>query len=209
MPFGLDNNGDAQVPSSNISKSPLDELRAWIEEARQQGDKEPEAMNLATVGSDGKPHNRMVLMRHFDDDEVGFFTNLESNKANQIEANQHVSITMWWPELERQVRISGVAKPMDRSIVEAYFSSRPRNSQIAAWASKQSQPLSSMDALHNRFRKHELEFRDGPVPLPEFWGGFAVSVEEIEFWHGRPHRLHERLFLVKNATGWTTTRMYP
>jgi len=209
MPFGLDNSGDAQVPSSNISKSPLDELRAWIEEARQQGAKEPEAMNLATVGSDGKPHNRMVLMRHFDDDEVGFFTNLESNKANQIKANQHVSITMWWPELERQVRISGVAKPMDRSIVEAYFSSRPRNSQIAAWASKQSQPLSSMDALHNRFRKHELEFRDGPVPLPEFWGGFAVSVEEIEFWHGRPHRLHERLFLVKNATGWTTTRMYP
>ena len=209
MPLDLDNNGDAQPSGRDILVEPIEELRAWIEQARQRGAKEPEAMNLATVGRDGKPHNRMVLMRHFAEDEVGFFTNLESNKANQIKANQHVSVTMWWPELERQVRISGVAKPMDRSIVEAYFSSRPRNSQIAAWASKQSQPLSSMDALHNRFQRHELEFEDGSVPLPEFWGGFAVSVEEIEFWYGRPHRLHERLFLVKNATGWTTTRMYP
>ena len=208
MAIDLDKKKENRV-SNGIPAKPIEELRAWIEEARQQGAKEPEAMNLATVGMDGKPHNRMVLMRHFAEDEVGFFTNLESNKSNQIEANQHVSITMWWPELERQVRISGVAKPMDRSIVEAYFSSRPRNSQIAAWASKQSQPLSSMDALHTRFREHELEFQDGPVPLPEFWGGFAVTVKEIEFWYGRPHRLHERLFLVKNASGWTTTRMYP
>ena len=139
MAIDLDKKKETRV-SNGIPAKPIEELRAWIEEARQQGAKEPEAMNLATVGMDGKPHNRMVLMRHFAEDEVGFFTNLESNKSNQIEANQHVSITMWWPELERQVRISGVAKPMDRSIVEAYFSSRPRNSQIAAWASKQSQP---------------------------------------------------------------------
>ena len=193
----------------NDVKHPVEIVAKWLKEAKDLELEKPEAMNLATVGIDGKPRNRMVLMRHITENQIGFFTNLSSSKAKEITNNPNVSATLWWSEMERQVRIEGPAQPMCRDVVEAYFNSRPRKSRIAAWASKQSQPLSSMDALDKRFREAELMFTEGDVTLPKFWGGYTISVEQIEFWLGKPHRLHERIVLTKEKDGWLRSRLYP
>ena len=193
----------------NNAKHPVEIVDKWLQEAKELGLEKPEAMNLATVGIDGKPRNRMVLMRHITENKIGFFTNLSSSKAKEITNNPNVSATLWWSEMERQVRIEGPAQPMCQDVVEAYFNSRPRKSRIAAWASKQSQPLSSMDALNKRFQEAELMFTEGDVTLPKFWGGYTVSVERIEFWLGKPHRLHERIVLTKEKDGWLRSRLFP
>ena len=193
----------------NDAKHPVEIVAKWLQEAKDMGLDKPEAMNLATVGIDGKPRNRMVLMRHISKTEIGFFTNLSSSKAKEITNNPNVSATLWWSEMERQVRIEGLAQPMSHDVVEAYFTSRPRKSRIAAWASKQSQPLSSMDALYKRFQEAELMFAEGDVTLPKFWGGYTISVERIEFWLGKPHRLHERIVLTKEKDGWLHSRLFP
>ena len=191
------------------AKHPVEIVAKWLQEAKDLQFEKPEAMNLATVGIDGKPRNRMVLMRHVTETEIGFFTNLSSSKAKEITNNPFVSATLWWPDMERQVRIEGLAQPMCQDVVEAYFNSRPRKSRIAAWASKQSQTLSSMDALNKRFQEAELMFTEGDVTLPKFWGGYTISVERIEFWLGKPHRLHERIVLTKEKDGWLRSRLYP
>ena len=193
----------------NNAKHPVEIVAKWLQEANDLGLEKPEAMNLATVGIDGKPRNRMVLMRHITETQIGFFTNLSSSKAKEIRNNPNVSATLWWSEMERQVRIEGPAQPMRQDLVEAYFNSRPRKSRIAAWASKQSQPLSSMDALNKRFQEAELMFTEGDVTLPKFWGGYTISVERIEFWLGKPHRLHERIVLTKEKDGWLRSRLFP
>ena len=193
----------------NDVKHPVEIVAKWLQEANDLGLEKPEAMNLATVGIDGKPRNRMVLMRHITETQIGFFTNLSSSKAKEITNNPNVSATLWWSEMERQVRIEGPAQPMCQDVVEAYFNSRPRKSRIAAWASKQSQPLSSMDALNKRFQEAELMFTEGDVTLPKFWGGYTISVERIEFWLGKPHRLHERIVLTKEKDGWLRSRLFP
>ena len=191
------------------SERPLQLLADWVQEAKDLGMAEPDAMNLATVDEKGNPHNRMVLMRHITEREIGFFTNLNSSKAADIFATQRTSSTLWWPQLERQVRIEGTAAEMPRNIVEEYFQSRPRNSQIAAWASKQSTELTSMERLHEEFRQFELKFSDKIVPTPIFWGGFTINVDKIEYWHGKPFRLHERVILTKEENNWSMTRIYP
>lgn len=191
------------------SERPLQLLADWVQEAKDLGMAEPDAMNLATVDEKGNPHNRMVLMRHITEREIGFFTNLNSSKAADIFATQRTSSTLWWPQLERQVRIEGTAAEMPRNIVEEYFQSRPRNSQIAAWASKQSTELTSMERLHEEFRQFELKFSDKIVPTPTFWGGFTINVDKIEYWHGKPFRLHERVILTKEENNWSMTRIYP
>ena len=193
----------------NDVKHPVEIVAKWLQEANDLGLEKPEAMNLATVGIDGKPRNRMVLMRHITENQIGFFTNLSSSKAKEITNNPNVSATLWWSEMERQVRIEGPAQPMCQDLVEAYFNSRPRKSRIAAWASKQSQPLSSMDALNKRFQEAEMMFTEGDVTLPKFWGGYTISVERIEFWLGKPHRLHERIVLTKEKDGWLRSRLFP
>ena len=191
------------------SERPLQLLADWVQEAKDLGMAEPDAMNLATVDAKGNPHNRMVLMRHINEREIGFFTNLESRKAADIFATQRTSSTLWWPQLGRQVRIEGTATEMPRDMVEAYYQSRPRKSQIAAWASKQSTELASMNRLHQDFRQYEEKFSDKTVPTPTFWGGFTILVDKIEYWHGKPFRLHERIVLTKGEQNWSTTRIYP
>ena len=193
----------------NDVKHPVEIVAKWLKEAKDLELEKPEAMNLATVGIDGKPRNRMVLMRYITETQIGFFTNLSSSKAKEITNNPNVSATLWWSEMERQVRIEGPAQPMCQDVVEAYFNSRPRKSRIAAWASKQSQPLSSMDALNKRFQEAEMMFTEGDVTLPKFWGGYTISVERIEFWLGKPHRLHERIVLTKEKDGWLRSRLFP
>ncbi len=201
-------NYDSQFATINLER-PLQLLADWLQEAKDLGITEPDAMNLATVDKDGNPHNRMVLMRHINEREIGFFTNLESDKASDIYSTQRTSSTLWWPQLSRQVRIEGTAVEMPRGMVEEYYQSRPRNSKIAAWSSKQSKELASMDRLHEEFRRYEAKFSDKNVPTPLFWGGFRIQVDKIEYWYGKPFRLHERVVLTKEEDCWSKTRIYP
>ena len=201
-------NYDSQFATINLER-PLQLLADWLQEAKDLGITEPDAMNLATVDKDGNPHNRMVLMRHINEREIGFFTNLESDKASDIYSTQRTSSTLWWPQLSRQVRIEGTAVEMPRDMVEEYYQSRPRNSKIAAWSSKQSKELASMDRLHEEFRRYEAKFSDKNVPTPLFWGGFRIQVDKIEYWYGKPFRLHERVVLIKEEDCWSKTRIYP
>ena len=206
----VSDNHNYQSPFDEIDlTSPLQLLAIWVDEAKELALPEPDAMNLATVDGDGNPHNRMVLMRHINDTEIGFFTNLKSSKANDIFSSGKTSSTLWWPQLGRQVRVEGSAKEMNREMVDSYFSNRPRNSKIAAWSSKQSSELASMEMLHQVFDEFEEKFTDEIVPTPPFWGGFIITVEKIEYWLGREFRLHDRVILNKHDDSWSLTRIYP
>ena len=188
---------------------PLELLSNWVQEAIDAGMAEPNAMNIATVDSNGNPRNRMVLLKYLEGDNIGFFTNLESYKSVEIRGHSMISATIWWPEMERQVRIEGVATLMDRGLAEEYHSSRPRKSRIAAWASDQSRPLPSREELKQRYEKYELEFGDGEIPLPPFWGGYTIRADKVEYWEGRPNRMHDRVVLTRTDDGWDTERLYP
>lgn len=195
---------------SSDGLEPLALLVQWVEEAKAKQLSSPVGMNIATIGLTGKPRNRMVLMRYLTSSELGFYTNLGSAKSQEIIKNPAVSVTVWWPELERQVRIEGVASEQSRENVEQYFQSRPRNSQIAAWSSKQSTELSSMAVLSNRFKKFESEFEGMKVPLPDFWGGYVIKPTRVEYWSGRPFRMHERIVLDGiEGDNYKTFRLFP
>ena len=191
------------------SEEPLSLLSRWIQEARERGVVEPNSMSLATVDESGSPRSRMVLLKFLEGEEVGFFTNMESDKALEIQSTPEVSATIWWPEMERQVRIEGSAYEMKRSQVEEYHSSRPRDSRIAAWASDQSRPLESREDLLRKFEEMECDFEGTDVPLPPFWGGFRIIVNRVEYWSGRPSRLHERVVLTRSGDSWSQSRLYP
>ena len=191
------------------SEEPLSLLSRWIQEARERGVVEPNSMSLATVDESGSPRSRMVLLKFLEGEEVGFFTNMESDKALEIQSTPEVSATIWWPEMERQVRIEGSAYEMKRSQVEEYHSSRPRESRIAAWASDQSRRLESREDLLRKFEEMECDFEGTEVPLPPFWGGFRIIVNRVEYWSGRPSRLHERVVLTRSGDSWSQSRLYP
>ena len=198
--------GELSIPDP---QNPLELLSEWILDAKEAGVTEPNAMSLATVDQSGSPRNRMVLLKHLEGESIGFFTNLESDKSLEIRSNDSVSVTVWWPEMERQVRIEGRASEMDRELVEDYHSSRPRLSRIAAWSSDQSRNLDSRDELVGRFNHFESEFENVEVPLPPFWGGFTIKARKVEYWSGRPSRLHERIVLTRDGGGWSQQRLYP
>ena len=198
--------GNLEVP--NLEK-PLELLESWVKEAKQKGSEVPNAMTISTVSSDGKPHSRMVLLNYQNDEEIGFFTNLKSNKAVELESNNSISVVFWWAELERQVRIEGKARQMPQDLVLDYHITRPRKSQIAAWSSNQSRALLSREELSENFNFYEKKFEGMDVPVPEEWGGFLITVESIEYWSGRPNRLHERILLSKLESGWSHKRLFP
>ena len=198
--------GEISIEDPN---EPLSLLSKWIQEAREKGVIEPNAISLATVDGSGAPRNRVVLLKFLEGEEVGFFTNLESDKSIEIQQTPTVSATIWWPEMERQVRIEGTAREMERSQVEEYYSSRPRKSRIGAWASDQSRTLESRDDLLRKYEEMECEFEGTEVPLPPFWGGYRIAVDRIEYWSGRPSRLHERVVLTKTGETWSERRLYP
>ncbi len=198
--------GEISIEDPN---EPLSLLSKWIQEAREKGVIEPNAISLATVDESGAPRNRVVLLKFLEGEEVGFFTNLESDKSIEIQQTPTVSATIWWPEMERQVRIEGTAREMERSQVEEYYSSRPRKSRIGAWASDQSRTLESRDDLLRKYEEMECEFEGTEVPLPPFWGGYRIAVDRIEYWSGRPSRLHERVVLTKTGGSWSERRLYP
>ncbi len=191
------------------SEEPLSLLSRWIQEARERGVVEPNSMSLATVDESGSPRSRMVLLKFLEGEEVGFFTNMESDKALEIQSTPEVSATIWWPEMERQVRIEGSAYEMKRSQVEEYHSSRPRDSRIAAWASDQSRPLESREDLLRKFEEMECDFEGTEVPLPPFWGGSRIIVNRVEHWSGRPSRLQGSVVLSRSGDSWSQCRLYP
>ena len=188
---------------------PLSLLDSWISEAKERGLVEPNAMSISTVSPSGSPRSRMVLLKMVEGDEIGFFTNLESDKSLEIAGCDSVAVTMWWPEMERQVRMEGTADQMGRSQVEEYHHSRSRKSRIGAWASAQSREMDSKDDLRQRFEEFESKFEGSEVPLPPHWGGFRITVNRVEYWSGRPSRLHERIVLERGSDAWSQKRLYP
>ena len=193
-----------------LDADPQKQFSLWMEQAIDSGIADPTAMTLATVSASGQPSQRIVLLKHTDSKGYVFFTNYTSAKAQDMAVQPKVSLHFPWHLLERQVLVSGHVEKVPHEETEAYFWSRPRESQIAAWASKQSQPVASRDELMERFNELSERFKDKPVPVPEFWGGYRVIPEKIEFWQGGANRLHDRFVYIKQVDGsWNIQRLAP
>lgn len=193
-----------------LKGSPLEQFSLWFEQAMEAGIVEPNAMSLATAGADGKPLTRTVLLKSYDERGFVFFTNLESRKARQIAENPHVSLLFPWLAMERQVIVCGTAERVPRGEALAYFVTRPRGSQLGAWVSAQSSVITTRALLEQKWEEMKRKFGDGEIPLPSFWGGFRVAPREIEFWQGRPSRLHDRFLYSRAADGsWKIDRLAP
>jgi len=183
-----------------------------LEQARATDLPEPTAMALGTAGADGRPSVRMVLLKGFDERGFVFYTNLESRKAAQLADNAHAALCFHWQPLEVQVRVEGAVQPVSADEADEYYASRARGSRIGAWASRQSTQLDSYDTLVQRVREYEDKFGEGDIPRPPFWSGFRVVPERIEFWFGRPSRLHERELYLRadgDPPRWTRELLYP
>jgi pyridoxamine 5'-phosphate oxidase len=197
------------LPSDIADRDPILLFSEWFNEARKSGIMLADAMCLATCTPDGRPSARMVLLKEIEERAIVFYTNHESRKGRELEANPRAAAVIHWTALQRQVRIEGPVAPVDRAQSEKYFHSRNRGSQIGAWASRQSRPLATRAELEAREREIQQRFRGGAVPLPEFWGGFRIAIERIEFWQGRANRLHDRMLFEWDDGSWTTERLYP
>jgi pyridoxamine 5'-phosphate oxidase len=187
---------------------PLAQVRTWIEDAAAAGIEEPTAAALATADADGRPSLRFVLVRGVDEEGARFYTNHESRKARALAANPFAALTFYWAPLQRQVRLEGAVERLAPEQSDAYFASRPRGSRIGAWASRQSQELRSREELDARVAEIEARF-PGDVPRPEFWGGYLLRPELVEFWTGRPSRLHDREEWRRADGDWSVRRLSP
>ena len=197
------------LPDARPDADPLELFRVWYAAAEGAGIYLPEAMALATATPAGVPAVRIVLLKGLDERGFAFYTNFESRKGLELHDNPRAALTFHWAVLERQVRIEGTVARLSDEESLAYFRSRPRGSQLGAWASRQSDVLDTREVLERRVREYETRFRDGAVPLPPFWGGYRVAPARIEFWQGRVNRLHDRLLFERTGTGWTSSRLYP
>ena len=209
------------MPDADSSPDPVALFDQWFAAAKKSGLFLPEAMTLATATPDGKPSARMVLLKQADQDGFVFYTNYTSRKAGELDANPHASLLFHWPILQRQVRVEGRVERVGREESADYYHSRPRGSQIGAWASDQSSVLDKRKTLENRVKEFEEKYPEGEVPLPDHWGGFRVVPHRMEFWQGRPFRLHDRIIFERIEKGstedgaegsgsdWKTHRLYP
>ena len=193
-----------------LDPDPYGQFERWFQETCNAGLAEPNAMTLATVGADGQPTLRTVLLKLFDRDGFVFYTNYGSRKAQQIAVNSRVALLFPWVKLARQVAITGVAEKVSLAESARYFASRPHESQLGAWISQQSAVLTSRQLLMNELEKIKARFRKGEVPLPDFWGGYRVRPASIEFWQGQTSRLHDRFLYTRQAdASWTIERLAP
>jgi len=181
----------------------------WFKAAEEQEPNDPNAVALATVGRDGGPSVRMVLLKGFDARGFVFYTNLESRKGKHLEENQKAALCFHWKSLRRQVRVEGAVERVSEAEADAYFATRPRAAQIGAWASQQSRPLAGRFELERRVASFGARYAIGPVPRPRHWSGFRVPPQRIEFWEERAFRLHERLVFHRDGQGWRSERLYP
>lgn len=196
------------LDESDLPPDPLTLFAAWFDSARAAGIGEPNAMVLST--SDGAAaSSRTVLLKGVVPAGFVFFTNYQSRKGIELDANPSCSLLFGWYALQRQVRIEGVAERTSREATEEYFAGRPRESQLGAWASAQSQPVDGRGALDAAYAAVEARFGDGPIPAPPHWGGYLVAPTSIEFWQGRRGRMHDRLVYRRGSAGWTTQRLMP
>jgi pyridoxamine 5'-phosphate oxidase len=200
----------AALDRASLKLSPFDQFALWFQEAMEAGMAEPNAMSLATAGADQRPLARTVLLKSYDERGFVFYTNFESRKARQMADNPNVSLLFPWLALERQVIICGAAEKVSTAETLAYFITRPRGSQLGAWVSAQSSVITTRSLLEQKWEEMKRKFGEGQVPLPSFWGGYRVVPREIEFWQGRPNRLHDRFLYTRQAGGsWNIARLAP
>lgn len=193
-----------------LADDPIMQFERWMEQTVAADIPDPNAMTIATVDATGQPSQRIVLLKGVDQRGFVFYTNLRSRKAQELKQNPKVSLHFPWHFLERQVKICGVAEPLSTAESLNYFLSRPRESQLAAWASQQSRPISSRALLLQQFEAMKNKFRHGEIPLPDFWGGFRVKPHQMEFWQGGAHRLHDRFqYSLQDDGQWSIERLEP
>ena len=194
----------------DLHPDPVEQFNRWMAQTIASELPDPNAMTIATVDSTGQPSQRIVLLKKLDEKGFVFYTNLGSRKARELKQNPKISLHFPWYLLERQVKVCGVAEQLPTSEVFKYFISRPRDSQLGAWASHQSQPISSRALLMQQFESMKNKFAKGEIPLPDFWGGFRVKPHQIEFWQGGAHRLHDRFqYDLQEDNSWTISRLEP
>jgi pyridoxamine 5'-phosphate oxidase len=199
-----------EFDDSNILANPMDQFKIWFKEAIDAAVNEPNAMSLATIKQDGTPSSRIVLLKGIQDTGFVFYTNYNSHKGKQLAGNKHAALLFFWPELQRQVRIEGTVSKIAESESDAYFASRPIESQIGAHASPQSEVIPGRHVLEENYEKFKLLFDRTPLIRPSHWGGFMVEPKSIEFWQGRASRLHDRFLYTKTQVlQWTHTRLAP
>lgn len=193
----------------HLDPDPVRQFQHWLGDAMAAGSPEANAMSIATVAGDGWPSLRMVLLKHVDGRGFVFYTNLQSRKAREIDGNPQVALLFYWPEVSRQVRVTGPATRTSVAETLGYFLSRPRDSQVGAWTSPQSAVIETRAVLEQQFHRLKEKFAAGDVPLPDFWGGFRVHPETVEFWQARENRLHDRFVYSRAGAGWSVSRLAP
>jgi pyridoxamine 5'-phosphate oxidase len=197
------------LDEKTIDRDPIKQFQRWFDEAVAANLPLPEAMTLATATPDGKPSARRVLLKQVDEDGFVFFTNYKSAKSDELDVNPYAALVFYWSRLDRQVRVEGSVVRTSEEESREYFKTRPRESQIGAWASAQSEVISGRDVLEQRAQELEDQYRDREVDCPEYWGGYRLKPERIEFWKSRVGRLHDRILYERDLTGWTISRLAP
>lgn len=198
----------AELREESVAADPMDQLRAWMRDALDSGVPEPNAMCLSTA-EEGRPSSRMVLLRALDARGLVFYTAYGSRKGRELAKNPQAAALFFWPQLERQVRVEGRVEQLSAEESDAYFASRPRGHQLGAWASEQSEPVDRRELLEQRMRDYESRFDGEEVQRPHSWGGYAIVPERVEFWQGRPNRMHDRLEFKRAGGRWEMRRLQP